>query len=151
MTEQHILKMEEQLNGHLDSASRHVAMCSEMLHRCGGRDQNPTAGQATWWVIHNGQTEASDRCCCSCASVQSGVAMLRARQLFEFKPAAVAVFQSTAELAGRASGHTTACTAVLGHCERHLSNRRCIVNCLSQLVPLCGGKTVPPPSPSGSK
>jgi cellobiose-specific phosphotransferase system component IIA len=67
--------------------------------------------------------------------------MLRARQLFEFKPAAVAAFQSTAELDGRASGHTTAFTAVLAHCERHLANRHCIFNCLSQLVPLCDGNS----------
>jgi len=131
VTEQHILKMEYQLNRHLDSAVRHVAMCSEMLHRCGGRDQNPTAGLAMWWVIHNGQTETPDRCCCSCSCVQSGVVMLRARQ-----PAVVEVFQRTAELAGRASGRPTACTAVLAH-ERHLANRRCILNCWSQLVPLC--------------
>lgn len=115
-------------------------MCSEMLRRCGGRDQNPTAGLATWWVIHNGKTEASDRCSCAC--VQSGVVTLGARQLFEFKPAAVAVFQRTAELAGRANGHTTACTAVLAHCKRHLANRRCTLNCWSQLVPLCEGNYI---------
>lgn len=106
-----------------------------------GRDQNPTAGLATWWVIHNGPTEASDRCCSSCACVRSGVVTLRARQLYEFKPAAVAVFQSTAQLAGRPNGHTNACTAVLAHCERHLADRRCILNCLSQLVPLCDGNS----------
>jgi len=67
--------------------------------------------------------------------------ILRARQLIEFKLADVAVFQSTAELDDRASGHTTACTAVLAHCERHLPNRRCILNCWSQLVPICDGNS----------
>jgi hypothetical protein len=56
---------------------------------------------------------------------------LRTRQLSEFMPSAPAVFQSTDEIAGRANWHTAAGTAVLAHCERHLADRRRVLNCFS--------------------